>query len=123
MRLADYELVAPGGEAHQTAVTGMALLGALNFIIALVLLWLNRIPFPAPRANPVTLLCGMLDAGGNIFYVLARQFTRLDVAAVLSSLYPASTVLLAALLLKEKISRNQLIGVVICLAAIALITV
>ena len=37
MRLSDFELVAPGGEAHQTAVTGMALLGALNFIIALCL--------------------------------------------------------------------------------------
>jgi drug/metabolite transporter (DMT)-like permease len=88
-----------------------------------MLLWANRQRIPALNANPVAVLSGVLDAGGNIFYMLARQYTRLDVAAVLSSLYPAATVLLASLLLKERISRGQWVGVIICLAAIALITV
>ena len=91
--------------------------------VALMLLWANRQRIPALNANPVAVLSGVLDAGGNIFYMLARQYTRLDVAAVLSSLYPAATVLLASLLLKERISRGQWVGVIICLAAIALITV
>jgi drug/metabolite transporter (DMT)-like permease len=95
---------------------------SVTFVTALILLRANRQPFPALNSNPVALLAGALDAGGNIFYVLARQFTSLDVAAVLSSLYPASTVLLASLLMKEKIARGQWLGVLICLAAIILIT-
>jgi drug/metabolite transporter (DMT)-like permease len=103
--------------------TPLILSRSMTFATALILLWANRQPFPALNVNPIALLAGVLDAGGNIFYMLARQFTRLDVAAVLSSLYPAATVLLASLLLKERISRGQWAGVVICLAAIALITV
>ena len=96
---------------------------SMTFGVALLLLGLNRLPFPSFRANPIALLAGVLDAGGNIFYVLARQFTRIDVAAVLSSMYPAATVLLSSLILKERISRLQGLGVAICLAAIVLITI
>jgi drug/metabolite transporter (DMT)-like permease len=46
----------------------------------------------------------------------------LEVAAVLGALYPALTVLLAWLLLKERISRSQTFGILLALAAIALLT-
>jgi drug/metabolite transporter (DMT)-like permease len=95
----------------------------MEFATALVLLRLYRMPLPALNSNPIALLAGVLDVGGNIFYLWAKQFTRLEVAAVLASLYPMITVLLASLVLKEKVARNQWLGVGVCLAAIVLITV
>ena len=92
-------------------------------VTALLMLGLGRLPLTSPAANPVALLAGVLDAGGNIFYLLARQYTSLDVAAVLSSLYPAATLILASLLLKEKASPRQWTGAGICLLAIGLITI
>ena len=73
------------------------------------------------RLLGLMVLSGTLDVAGNTFFVLAGQTGRLDVAAVLASLYPASTVLLAAVLLGERMKRVQLAGVMAAFAAIALI--
>ena len=71
----------------------------------------------------VVLLNATLDLSGNFFYILASKSGRLDIAAVLSSLYPGSTVILAWLLLKEHLSRMQLVGIFLALAAIFLFTI
>ena len=72
--------------------------------------------------SPTVWMTGLFDAGGNALYMLAKQFTRIDVAVVLSSLYPAMTVILSRIFLKEHISRRQWLGVGVCFAAIVLIT-
>jgi drug/metabolite transporter (DMT)-like permease len=93
----------------------------MSFGVALAVISLQRQPLPSPRRNPVALLSGVLDTGGNIFYLLATQYTRLDVAAVLASFYPAATVMLSVLLLKERVSPWQWLGVACCLGAVVLI--
>ncbi|OGO72380.1 MAG: hypothetical protein A2Z49_10545 [Chloroflexi bacterium RBG_19FT_COMBO_56_12] len=89
--------------------------------VALVMTALGRQKLPNPIQYPVALLSGILDTGGNVFYLLATQHTRLDVAAVLSSLYPAATVILSILILKERVSGWQWLGVACCLGAVMLI--
>lgn len=79
--------------------------------------------FPSRQALAPALISGLMDTLGNAAYALSAQLGRVDVAVVLGSLYPGSTVLLAWLLLREHISRQQLIGIATALAAIVLITV
>jgi drug/metabolite transporter (DMT)-like permease len=92
-------------------------------VAVVVLIWKQDQPLPALTSNPAALVAGLFDAGGNVFYLFARQYTRLDVAAVLSSLYPVTTVLLAHVVSKEPVSRYQWLGMAVCLAAVALITI
>jgi len=83
----------------------------------------HELKLPRPALLPWILLNAAGDVGGNTFYILAGQIGRMDVAAVLGSLYPGGTVLLAWLLLREKITRPQLAGILAALAAIALLTI
>lgn len=76
-----------------------------------------------PR-EPVTwwaLVAGPLGATATTAFLLATQRGYLTVAGILTSLYPAVTVLLAALLLREKVHRTQGIGLGLCALAIGLV--
>lgn len=97
-----------------------ARLSSMAFL-SLVLLR-RRAKIRQPLNLPLLALTGVLEAGGNIFFALASASGRLDIAAVLASLYPASTVFLAWLVLKERLAPRQWVGIVATLAAIILIT-
>jgi drug/metabolite transporter (DMT)-like permease len=68
------------------------------------------------------ILAGSLDTAGNLFYILASRLGRLDVAALVCSLYPGGTILLAMLFLGEKPSRRQVAGIALALAAVVLLS-
>jgi drug/metabolite transporter (DMT)-like permease len=92
-------------------------------LILTVYVLLSRTSWKANKAAYVLIvLNGLLDIGGNIFFVLAGQAGRLDVSAVLSSLYPGATVLLAWVFLRERLSRTQWAGILAALVAIVLFT-
>jgi drug/metabolite transporter (DMT)-like permease len=95
-------------------------LAALAF--GLVILFFQRHGFPSLRANPLALLSGILDTGGNFLFLLATRATSLAVAAVLASMYPAVTVGLSILFMHETVNRRQVAGVVLCVAAVVLIS-
>ena len=64
---------------------------------------------------------GAIDMLANALYLLASRQGQLSVVVTLSSLYPASTVLLARIILHERLSPWQVTGVVCALAAVMLI--
>ena len=62
-------------------------------------------------------LAALLDTGANVAMLLALQASLLSLAGVLMSLYPAATVLLAIVVLRERVTRWQAVGMVLALVA------
>jgi drug/metabolite transporter (DMT)-like permease len=69
----------------------------------------------------LAVFAGCLDVTGTALFIRANQTGRLDSAVVLSSLYPALTVLLAWIFLKEQFTRWKMVGIVAAVAAVPLI--
>lgn len=76
---------------------------------------------PAPGSLRLILLAGALDMSANVLYVAATRIGLLAIVAVLTSLYPASTVLLARVFLRETLTPIQWVGVAFAATGVALI--
>jgi drug/metabolite transporter (DMT)-like permease len=93
---------------------------SLLFVGVIVLVRRRRAPLRRSDAA-VALFAGCLDVTGTALFIRAAQSGRLDSVVVLSSLYPALTVLLARIFLKEQFTRLKTVGIVAALAAVPLI--
>ena len=73
------------------------------------------------RLIPAIAGVGVLDMAGNGAFILAVQTGALAVAAVLSSLYPVTTVILATVVLRERVTRSHAVGIALAAAAVGCI--
>ena len=106
------------GPLALSRLVGVLLVGGIVLV--------TRVPLRAsfagrPRLLGLLLLVGLLDLGGNAAYLLAAQAGGLALAAILGSLYPVSTVILAALVLHEPIGRVHAAGIATAAVAAMLI--
>ena len=80
----------------------------------------QRLRLPPPVLK-TAVACGALDMVANALYLLASRGGRLSVVVTLASLYPASTVILARIVVGERLGRRQGIGIVCALLAVVVI--
>jgi drug/metabolite transporter (DMT)-like permease len=111
--------------ARAAAAAGMWPLTAaratsVTLFVALALVTRHRVTMPC-RTSWLAAGGGVLDMIANALYVLAARDGELSVVVTLASLYPASTVLLARVVFKERLSTTQIAGVACALVAVVLI--
>ena len=113
-----FKMASPGGILWTMTAARAAGVIALVIVVAVM-------PPKAPwRGFWLTgIVAGVLDTAGNLFYIQATRVGRLDIAAIVCSMYPAGTILLAAIVLREWPTRRQFAGIALALAAVALLSV
>ena len=110
-----------------TSVTVMRGVSATTIGLFVLISWLakrnfQKTDFAAPGKTWATVaLTGVLDSSANLFFLIAMRYGSLTVVSVLTALYPLGTLILARLVLKEKIAKVQLAGVLLALSCSALL--
>jgi len=94
---------------------------AALFVTAAITVGFRKVRDFHPRAGLWAATAGLLDVSGSVAFVRASQLGRLDTVVVLSSLYPAVTVLLAIALLRERVTSWKAVGVCLCIISVPLI--
>jgi drug/metabolite transporter (DMT)-like permease len=115
--------LAPKDSGVYPVVFARSMSTAILMTLGLVVAMRRRTPY-VPGSTSVrwqSVLAGGLDAGANAVYVVAAQIGLLSVVAVLGSLYPAATVVLARFVLAERLRPMQVVGMVTAIVAAALL--
>ncbi|MDQ3915814.1 MAG: DMT family transporter, partial [Actinomycetota bacterium] len=92
---------------------------SLTLLAALVLSRRHRLT-ATPGVRSAIVAAGLLDVAANLLYLLSTREGLLSIVAVLTSLYPASTVLLARVFLGERIGRLQMAGLAAAVAGVVM---
>ncbi len=115
-----YLCIHQAGSGSALWIAVISRFASLAVTLAFVLAGRSIRSVPAP-VLAIAIFAGCLDITGSAVFVRAQQTGRLDAAVVLSSLYPAITVLLARVFLREHFSRARTVGMLAALAAVPMI--
>jgi drug/metabolite transporter (DMT)-like permease len=115
-----YLCIRQAGDASPFWLASLTRTGGL-VVTGLIVLLQRNFREITPAGVGWGVITGGIDSLGTILFVLASQAGRLDEAVVISSLYPAVTVLLASLVLKEHFTRWRFVGLLAALAAVPMI--
>jgi drug/metabolite transporter (DMT)-like permease len=103
--------------------------GLLNILLLATWLRLRRRSGSSPKSIIAgkfwwaVIAAGVFDSSANIFFTLALRSGSISVVSVLTALYPLGTIILARLILKERIARIQMFGVLLALSGSAILAV
>lgn len=100
-------------------LVGARLISVVLFA-AIAIIGMNAV-MPDRESRPAVIVAGLLDAAAAVFFVLSTRSGLLSVGAVLASLYPAITVLLARFVGKERVTRQQGVGLVLAGLAVSML--
>lgn len=106
------------GEGSGLWPVAISQLTSVLLVTALVAIWRPK----GPRPTWTAIWPGLLGVAATLLYFLSTHHAPLGVVAVITSLYPAVTVGLAAVVLRERTTRVQNIGLVLCAAAVCAFT-
>jgi drug/metabolite transporter (DMT)-like permease len=117
-----FAFLAPAAETDALWATGAARCASVPIVIALALI-VGRTLKPGGGDGQMRLIvtAGLLDVSANALYAMATQRGLTSVVAVLGSLYPVATAVMARIFLNERLTRPQILGAAAALVGIALI--
>jgi drug/metabolite transporter (DMT)-like permease len=114
-------LITRAGEDSGAWVLVAAQVGQIALMGLLVVVTRTSV-LPDPGTGKGVATTGVLDSAGTILYLLGTRLGLISVVAVLTSLYPAATVLLAKVFLQDRLSRSQVVGLALALAGVIMLT-
>jgi len=108
--------------ADESPAWAVAAARSASVPVAVLAALVTRVPLTAPRSLlPVLVAVGVFDTGANVFVAAAADQGAIGIVAVLSSLYPVVTVVLAWLVLGERLTASKRVGGAVALAGAALV--
>lgn len=96
--------------------------GSVLALLLLGVVFRSRIRVGLPDL-PALFAIGILDVGADVLFALATTLGLLSVVSILSSLYPVATLILARIVLNERLGRPQQAGIGLALAGVVLISI